>query len=217
MAGHFEYRFSGDLPESKIEQGWDRNAGKPLMGDVLKQAHVEVGAVEAFQALPERNQQLLLDMTDFAMRAANSMSGTWGDGKWRENFWGLYVVGSRARNEADDESDLDLLSVGTFYRSQGFLDWRDRSDVFDGFELEAPDELPSEYNVGDVDRKFLVRATPKAEGVLPVDLNVVDLTFWKASLDSFKETVDVADDGSQLPRVPVFEITVSQDRHATRW
>ena len=211
MAGHFTYTFEHRLPSTEREQRWERYKGQPLFGEVVAEAHEAIAAIEAFQALPERNQKLVLDMTVFAMKQANDMFET-----WRENFWGLYIVGSRARGEARPDSDLDLLSAGTFYRAQGFSDSYDKPGVFEGFELKSPEVLPSEYNVGKVDRKYLIRATPTAEDVLPVDLNVIDLTFWRATLDSFKETMDVAEDGSQLPRVPLFELTVPKVS-APRW
>lgn len=217
MAEHFRYTFADRLPEISAQQEEDRYGGMPLFGELVAQAHETIGDTEIFQALPARNQKLVLDMASFAIGSADRMFDTWRNHRWRENFWGLYVVGSRARGEAGPDSDLDLLSVGTFYRSQGFLDWRHEPDVFEGFELEVPDELPDEYNVGDVDRKYLVRATPNAEDVLPVDLSVVDLTSWKATLEGFKETMDIAEDGSQLPRTPLFELTVLQDLHALQW
>jgi predicted nucleotidyltransferase len=170
-----------------------------------------IASVEAFQTLPERNQKLVLDMASFAIKRANDT-----DDRWKQNFWGLYVVGSRARGEARPDSDLDLLSVGTFYRAQGFIDFL-REDIFEGFELEIPVELPDEYNIGDVDRKYLVRATPTVEEVLPVDLSVVDLTFWRGTLDTFKETMDIAEDGSELARLPLFELSVPEERFAFRY
>lgn len=206
MADPFIYNFETELPTADFQQGWERYQGQPLLDEIAGQAMEAISALEVFTSLPARNQKLVLDMAAFALESANSIAD-----KWRENFWGLYVVGSRARGEAGADSDLDLLSAGTFYRSQGFSTWFGKG-VFEGFDLENPAELPSEYNTGAVDRKYLVRATPLAEGVLPVDLNVVDLTFWRATLDSFKETMDVSEDGSQLPRVPVFELTVPQER-----
>lgn len=203
MAEHFTHTFDDTLPTTVHEQRSGYFEGKPPLNEVVVEAHGAIATIEVFQALPERNQRLVLDMAGFAMKQANGMRD-----RWRKNFWGLYVVGSRARGEAQPGSDLDLLSAGTFYRAQGFSDWHDNG-VFEGFELETPEELPSEYNVGDVDRKYLVRATPTTEGVLPVDLNVVDLTFCEeTTLDSFRRTMDVAEDGSQLPRVPLFELAV---------
>lgn len=208
MATPFVFNFATELPTADFQQEWDRYQDQPLLDEVAGQATEAISALEVFTSLPARNQKLVLDMAVFALEHANSIRD-----KWRGNFWGLYVVGSRARGEVGADSDLDLLSAGTFYRSQGFSDWFGEG-VFEGFELESPAELPNEYNTGAVDRKYLVRATPVAEGVLPVDLNVVDLTFWKVTLDGFKETMDVNKDGSQLPRVPVFELTVPQVR---RW
>src|SRR6185369_17982965 len=104
------------------------------------------------------------------------------------------------------------------YRDQGFSNWmrialgRDEDGgIFRDFELEIPEELPREYNMGEVDKKYLVRATPKTVGVLPVDLNVVDLTFYNADLDIFKETMDVDETGNKLVRLPLVELSVAQE------
>lgn len=209
MPGHFIYTFEDALPRTGYEQKWECYQGKPLLSEVVTEARQAIATAEAFQALPERNQKLVLDMASFAVEQAN---GKGMFDKWRENFWGLYVVGSRARGKARPDSDLDLLSAGTFYRAQGFSNrYELGASVFEGFELEIPEDLPSEYNVGLVARKYVARAKPTAEGVLPVDLNVIDLTFTEATLDSFKETMDVAQDGSQLPRIPLFEFTVPKE------
>lgn len=212
MAEYFVYEFEEGLPRTPLEQEWEKYDGKPLLGDVVAEAHGVIAGIEPFQTLPERNQKLILDMAEFAMVRANSISD-----EWRENFWGLYVIGSRARADAQASSDLDLLSVGTFYYDQGFSSWTEGPGIFEGFSLETPSELPNEYNVGDVDRKYLVRATPDEKGVLPVDLSVVDLTFWDSTLDGFKESLDIAEDGSQLPRVPMFELTVPEERLDQIW
>lgn len=145
-------------------------------------------------------------MTAFAINEADRTID-----RWRKNFWGLYIVGSRASGQERANSDLDLLSVGTFYRQQGFKGTDGELDTFEGFELEMPEELPTEYNLGYVDRKYLIRATHNTEGPVPVDLNVVDLTFSEETLDNFKNKMDVANDGSQLPRIPLFELFVTKE------
>lgn len=208
MADHFTHRFDTQLPvDAHSRETWGIPEDVPLLGDVITEAQELITRIEAFQGLPERNQKLILDMADCAISRANAYPPE----MWFENYWGLYVVGSRARDEARDDSDLDLLSVGTFYRDQGFADWARHDDIFDGFGVDIPDDLPSEYNVGSVDRKYLMRLTPEEDGVLPVDLNVVDLTFIRASLDKFKEEMDVAEDGSELPRTPIFELVVPEE------
>lgn len=210
MAEPFVYSFEDSLPIYEVDQSWERHKGKPLLAEVIGGSHAAISALEQFQALPERNQQLVLDMASFMLTRANRF-----EDRWKENFWGLYIVGSRAGDEARQDSDLDLLSVGTFYRDQGFFERyslpSDDKGIFEGFDLDKPEELPSEYNVGEVDKKYLVRATPKVEGVLPVDLNVVDLTFYRATLDSFKETMDVAEDDSPLTRLPLVELSVAKE------
>ena len=50
-------------------------------------------------------------MTAFAINEADRTID-----RWRKNFWGLYIVGSKASGQERANSDLDLLSVGTFYR-----------------------------------------------------------------------------------------------------
>lgn len=207
MSG-FTYRIENPLPRDDFEQmEIERYAGLPLLGEVVKEAQGAISQIEQFGQLPERNQKLILDMAGFAFAKANDAEGS----DWRENFWGLYIVGSRARGEAREDSDLDLLSAGTLYRSQGFMDIFGENSVFDGLELDVPKELPSEYNVGAVDRKYLVRARAADKGVLPVDLNVADLTFVRTDLKQFKTREDVSEDGSELARVPLFEVTVAQE------
>ena len=207
MAEPFVYRFEDSLPVYQEDQSWDRHIGKPLLAEVIGEAQDSIVGLEQFQILPERNQRLVLDMAGFMLTKANYFNN-----RWKENFWGLYIIGSRAGDETRPDSDLDLLSVGTFYRDQGFFDrFRlvdDPKGIFEGFDLVIPEELPSNYNYGEIDRKYLVRAAPEVEGVLPVDLNVVDLTFVRTTLDEFKERMDVSEDGSQLTRLPLIELTV---------
>ena len=212
MAESLQYYFTHQLPKTSFEQEWSRYQGLPLLNEVIASATEAVSAIEQFEQLPERNQKLLLDMAGFIVTSANHMVNS-GNSSAQENYWGLYVVGSRARGEARPDSDLDLLSVGTFYSAQGFL-WgsTDIEPVFKDFEVDEPDELPSEYNTGDVDRKYLLRATPHNEGVLPVDLSVVDLTFTRYTLGEFKDTLDVDEAGAALPRVPLVEVTVAAGR-----
>lgn len=193
MAEHFVYHLEDQLSSADIDEA-------------IGQAHEVIAGIEAFQAIPARNQKLVLDMAGFAIDRANTIDRV---DRWRENYWGLYVVGSRSSDKVHSDNDLDLLSVGTFYHDQGFTSYRQR-DIFEGFKLVVPDELPDEYNVGDTDRKYLVHATPTEEGVLPVDLSVVDLTFTPVSLDDFKETMDVAEGRGSLARLPLLELTVAE-------
>lgn len=208
----FKHYFSRQLPREKYgENKWDRYKGLPTLESIIDECVESVSSRQEFQALPERNQKLLQDMSSYIINTANSTVGTW-DAQWAENYWGLYIVGSRARGNAQPDSDLDLLSVGTFYRSQGFRNYHDGDDnpIFDGFDLELPSELPSEYNVGVIDRKYLCRAVPTEEGVLPVDLNVVDLTFINANLGYFKAEMDTDENSSPLPRLPLVEVVLAQ-------
>ena len=215
MAEPFQYHFTERLVDPTFLLD-DEDAGTgPFVGDVINESIGAVSAIEQLRELPERNRNIVLDMAERMVREANRLTDSF-EASGQENFWGLYVIGSRARGDARPDSDLDLLSVGTFYRNLSFLnllespDYLTRGTLLAGFDVELPDELPDEYNVGDVDRKYLVRATPHETGTLPVDLSVVDLTFGgEATLEVFKTKRDV-EDGRQLPRVPLIELSVAQ-------
>jgi predicted nucleotidyltransferase len=215
MAGPFEYYFTERLPQFEAQMEDDDIAAiqqGDLIGDIVDDSIKTIAAIDQLRELPVRNQDLVLDMARMMVLEANQLVDS-GEANWKANFWGLYVIGSRARDEARPDSDLDLLSVGTFYHNLGFVNadpyFRTANTPFEGFDIEVPDELPDEYNVGDVDRKYLVRATPQEEGVLPVDLSVVDLTFVRATLGDFKVSMDM-DEGKPLPRVPLVELTVAE-------
>ena len=218
MSTPFTHHFDQKHPAYSFEIKQERFSGTPILDTFIDEARASVSAVEQFMELPERNQSLVLDMTRMMIEAGNRMFGKYEAG-FRVNYWGLYIIGSRASEEHRTDSDLDLLSVGTFYRQLGFgLTPRrgdsSREDVTsEGFDIKLPSELPDEYNIGAVDRKYLVRANPEEEGVLPVDLNVVDLTFIRANLDDFLTKIDVDDSGIQLPRIPLVEVTVAQSRY----
>lgn len=110
MAGHFAYTFDAAL----IRHGQAQEDGHyegPLLDEVVAEAQKDIETIEAFQTLPERNRKLILRMTAFAINEADRTID-----RWRKNFWGLYIVGSRASGQERANSDLDLLSVGTFYR-----------------------------------------------------------------------------------------------------
>ena len=214
--GHFVHNFAQEYSQYDPGQERDRFDGAPLLTTLTDEAEEAIRGIEAFRTLPESNQELVLGMSERIISSANAMSGS--VDAWKQNYWGLYMVGSRATGKAFDDSDLDLLSVGTFYRQQGFdasFAWGSDggNDLFVQFDLEVPEELPGKYNVGDIDRKYLVRATPKKlrrsrRTTVPVDLNVVDLTFMKGGLEQFKAKADVDDDGAELPRLPLVEVTV---------
>ncbi len=205
MAGTFKHTFRTRYPNSPEQQSWSKFEGQPPLGDVIDQALDEVSAGEQFRQLPDWNQGILLSMACFMIDKANDIYHK----DWRGNYWGLYIVGSRARGDAAPDSDLDLLSVGTFYYDLGFKDrYDDEDDVFGRCDIVRPDELPGEYNVGEIDRKYLVQAVPRVEGALPIDLSVVDLTFTDDTLDDFKDTLDVDGSGKPLLRVPLVELVV---------
>lgn len=216
MAEHFVYHFEGKHPIIDSQRGKEGYGDRPLIDEVISEADEVISAIEQFKDLPDRNQRLLLNMSSFIIIMANEIIGDY-DG-WNQNFWGLYIVGSRARGVASSDSDLDLLSVGTFYGDQGFGGYASSDlpeGIFKDFVVEAPEVLPDEYNVGDVDRKYLVRATPSTPGVLPVDLSVVDLTFagGEVTLNRFKATMDVDESGVPLSRIPLVEVTVAADNY----
>lgn len=215
---HFEYAYplrEREAPERVATTPSGQHSDREpedysVLDEVIDAAKEVVSANEQFAVLPKRNQQLLLDMASLMVYHANRIRQS--DG-WKKNYWGLYIVGSRARGDAVPDSDLDLLSVGTFYRDQGFAGASGPVEaIFKGFDIEEPDELPSEYNVGFVERKYMVQATPHDQGVLPVDMSVVDLTFMRATLHDFKRTMDVDPlRGTPLPRVPLVELSVAED------
>src|SRR3989344_3360282 len=205
MTGTFEHIFSKRYPKTPEQQSWGKFQGQPPLGDIVDQALSEISEGEQFRRLPEWNQGILLSMACFMIDKANDIYHA----DWRGNYWGLYIVGSRARGDATPDSDLDLLSVGTFYRDLEFRDrYDDEDDVFDRCDVVRPDELPDEYNVGEVDRKYLIRAVPRVEGALPIDLSIVDLTFTDDTLDDFKDTLDVDSNGEPLPRLPLVELII---------
>lgn len=191
----------------------DRFDGLESLDEIATRAKAAIAEMEEFSVLPERNKKLILDMSGIMLAEANAMGH-----HWRQNYWGLYIVGSRARHDYRSDSDLDLLSVGTFYGSLGFSAYytHQETPVFEGYNTEVltQGELPSEYNVGEVDRKYLIRAAPEEpeDGTLSVDLSVVDLTFLTASLADFKTTMDIDHLGNPLPRIPIVEVTVPDGR-----
>jgi len=215
MPGHFDYNFSARLPRTAEEREWDNFDGLPTLESVIHDATEAISAVEQFRLLPGRNQDLITSMATQMLGSANKIAGS-DRALYRRNESGLYLIGSRARGEAGPDSDVDVLSVGTFFRDQGFLGFynggelgQPKPEVFDGFDIEVPEELPNNYNIGLVDRKYLVRATPQGEG-LPVDLSVVDLTHAGITLDKFKAERDTGRDGEPLVRIPLLEVTVEE-------
>lgn len=213
MSGYFQKQFAERLlpPGYEFEPGEEKPEDTRSLDEVIVDATETVAAIEQIKELPERNQKLIADMTELIVRQVNAVFSNGND--WRANYWGLYIVGSRARGEAEDDSDLDLLSVGTFYRRQGFAgSWGEYDDhgVFAGFGVSVPEELPDEYNVGSVERKYLVHAEPTDDGVLPVDLVVADMTHMKVDLEGFKDEHDVSTEGSPLQRIPLVEVETAE-------
>lgn len=213
MAGYFQKHFAERLLPAgyEFEPGEEKPEDTRSLDEVIADASETVSAIEQVKELPERNQKLIADMTELIVRQADAVFGN--GNNWRANYWGLYIIGSRARGEAEDDSDLDLLSAGTFYRRQGFAgSWGDYDDhgVFAGFGVSVPEELPDEYNLGDVERKYLVRAEPKDDCVLPVDLVVADMTHTRVDLEGFKAEHDVSAEGSTLPRIPLVEVETAE-------
>lgn len=213
MAGYFQKYFAERLlPQGyEFEPGEEKPEDTRSLDEVIAEATGTVTAIEQVRKLPERNQKLIADMAELMVRQADMVFSN--GNNWRANYWGLYVIGSRASGEEREDSDLDLLSVGTFYRSQGFAgSWGEYDDhgVFAGFEVNVPEELPDEYNLGEVERKYLVRAEPKDEGVLPVDLVVADMTHMRVDLEGFKAEHDVSAKGSPLQRIPLIEVETAE-------
>lgn len=213
MAGYFQKYFAERLlpPGYEFEPGEEKPEDTRSLDEVIADATGRVAVIEQVRKLPERNHKLITDMAELMVRQADMVFGNGND--WRANYWGLYIIGSRARGEAEEDSDLDLLSVGTFYRRQGFAgSWGEYDDhgVFSGFEVSVPEELPDGYNLGEVERKYLVRAEPKDNGALPVDLVVADMTHMRVGLEDFKAEHDTGPEGSTLPRIPLIEIETAE-------
>lgn len=213
MSGYFQKYFAERLlsPGYEFAPGEERPEDTRSLDEVIAEATETVASIEQVKELPERNQKLITDMAELMVRQSDAVFGN--GNNWRANYWGLYIIGSRARGEAEDESDLDLLSVGTFYRRQGFAGpWGeyDEHGVFADFGVSVPEELPDEYNLGDVERKYLVHAEPRNDGVLPVDLVVVDMTHTRVDLEGFKAEHDIGAEGSSLPRIPLIEIETAE-------
>jgi len=212
--GHFTYHFSERLPRTEEQREQEGFEDLPSLEAVVADAIKTVEAIEQIQALPPQNQQLVLAMARRMLKTANDIASSEVAVR-RTNESGLYLIGSRARGDARPDSDVDLLSAGTFFRNQGFLGFYpladEKPDVFDGFRIEIPDELPDQYNIGWVGRRYMVRAKPEADG-LPVDLKVADLTWMGGmTLDSFKQA-DVTDSfpPTPLPRIPLLEVGVAE-------
>jgi hypothetical protein len=218
MVDPFQYRFTEWLPGHASQLDEDDPGEGTLVEGVVEASAETVSTIDQFRELPVRNQRLVLGMAADMVLNANWLahsSRTLG----REHFWGLYMIGSRARGEARPDSDLDMLSVGNmsnFDLSLNFLrpyqepEHRTPGTPFEGFMVTMPPdhELPDEYNVGEVDRKYWVRAQTQEEDAVGVDLGVVDLTHMRAGLGEFTATMDV-EDGRPLPRVPLVELTVA--------
>ncbi|HEY4964294.1 MAG TPA: hypothetical protein VIH90_06385 [Candidatus Saccharimonadales bacterium] len=233
MPEHFKYMFDREHPIELDMTDGQQQAERKTLEDIGVLASETIAAIPEFQALPEVNQQMMLMMSRIAIfdanRATNPKLGLSRD----NNFWALYIIGSRARHEETESSDLDLLSVGTFFRHQGFLrrekpklgelgsEGSPDVNIFDGYDAIYPAKLPTRYNVGAVNRKYMVRATPKSghQGI-PVDLSVVDFSFpphneitlttFLEDMDVCKRVVDGPDITIPLPKVPIFELRSEQ-------
>jgi len=224
MAEPFQYHFSERLLESESQLNGIDPRPDTFFDDVVDQSVAVVSAIEQLRELPERNQALILAMAREMICEANERVEAF-EASAMEHFWGLYLIGSRASGEAHPKSDLDLLSVGSFGLALNFLrpyetaENRTMYTPFDDFaraEL-TDDELPDEYNVGEIDRKYWVMAFKSKEGrdeLLDVDLAVVDLTNVRGDLDDFEAKMDVKD-GEPLPRIPLVKLTVEQ--HQLGW
>jgi hypothetical protein len=189
------------------------------ISDYASEATRVMGDIVAVQRLPERNRRLLARMARFMLATANDTFESDCTYRWKQNYWGLYMIGSRSYNAGRADSDLDLMSVGTFFTDLSFhktdLSLDETEPVFDDFDTQLPQKLPDNYNIGEVDRAYLIRATPHHPDALPVDLKVVDLTFVHGNLNYFKQVMDTDEQGKCIHRIPLIELFVDQAKRPT--
>jgi predicted nucleotidyltransferase len=155
---------------------------------------------------------------------------SWYSGRTLDSFWGLYIVGSRAREEARDDSDLDVLSVGNIGRSA--LEMRDgwslgvqlkdplrqvygREEYFND-EPSTDDERLAEYfrpffyrgERTDVSLRRIAPDKPSMGTRIGIDLmvqaNPLAVDF---DADKFRE-LDVDEDDLPLPKIPLIELAI---------
>ncbi len=206
----FHYHFNKSLPRSDFNNLSDL----PLLGSVHQEAKKSLRRLDAFMRLPSPNRELVSGMVRVMIEQANNTVGSNLAG-CRQNFWSLYIVGSRATRLYRDSSNLDLLSVSSFSGVQDFstpLALGYDTNPFNGFEVNRPPELPEPYNIGETKNKKLIEVSPKEFGVLPVNICVVNLGAVSLGIDEFITQMDVDNANQDLPKTLVASVTIEHDR-----
>ncbi|HUP26741.1 MAG TPA: hypothetical protein VM124_03810 [Candidatus Limnocylindrales bacterium] len=184
---------------------------------------------------PQNNQDMVVGAVDVVRDAVRRFYGNRDEqsileGR-RHGFCGVYLVGSYAAEEGVREwgrnaPDVDLLIVDrmTFAHSKFSLHRSNTphlngnhiaegiADMLDagGFDLAVPRTLPTRYNIGHIGPKWLMRATPHQDGVLPMDFNMVNLNGRESyvELSAWLADKDVDEQQQALPRVPLLEVQI---------
>jgi len=191
---------------------------------------------------PRKNREVIVNLVDGlrdTVREFYAERPYWDnwDHRTAVGFLGAYIIGSFVSDGEDSPHehgrgapDIDLLVVDRMGFTNGAtynLGVRDSTWIANhpaaaiagrledaGFGLEIPEELPSEYNVGDVDAKWLMRATHTADDVLPIDINFVNLNYVRMDqepghgLETWLTNYVVDSEGRQLNRIPLVEVEI---------
>ena len=191
-------------PKQGLELGNHRL--HPYTNPVITKFADSMNASPDFLTMPESTQKLILQIGNNALVRAGISATLFR----RPLFWGMYLIGSRARNEHQPNSDTDLLCVGNF---NVFGDLSDNASPLHGFAFTERQVLPPSYLVGYTSGKYFLRLLPR-EDAGSSNLNRVDLSIAHVNsnkvpdLRTFTRDLDVDDQGKELPRKLLLKINV---------
>lgn len=178
----------------------------PFTNPAITKFGSSINALPEFQAMPETTQRLILQIGENALGHAGVAATLYR----KPLFWGMYLIGSRARHQNRVASDTDLLCVGNF---NVFNDLTDRESPLHGFTA-TEGQTPPNYLVGYVPGKYFLRVFPK-DSSNQTPLNRVDLSINHLDpskvpdLAVFEHEKDVDSHGHQLQRIPLLKIRVT--------